>query len=133
MPRLKLVALMVLCACVATSCIAWSEDSQGNLQSVGLPGVPLWKSDKPPAPLTPQDLGFTPEEAAKIGGPVLVEPATPPSRMYHYRFYSAAQNNCEADLKKMLAERAQSGATGPAPFCTDHPTQPPLQGNAFAF
>jgi hypothetical protein len=130
---LKLAALVLFCACVVSACIAWSEDSQGNLQSVGLPGVPIWKSSKPPAPLTPTDLGMTPEEAAKVGGPVLVEPPNPPSSFYRYRFYSAAHNNCESDLQKMLAKRAQSGATGPAPYCTEHPTAPATQGNAFAF
>lgn len=76
---------------------------------------------------------MTPEESAKIGGPVLVEPAAPPSRFYHYRFYSADHNTCEADLHKLLAQRAQSGATGPAPYCTEHPTAPPFKGDAFAF
>jgi hypothetical protein len=131
--RLKLVALVLVCACVVSSCLAWSEDSQGNLQSVGLPGVPIWKSSAPAAALTPADLGMTPQEAAKVGGPVLVEPPTPPSRFYHYRFYSAAHNNCERDLQKMIAERAQAGTAGPAPYCTEHPTAPAMQGNAFVF
>lgn len=125
MSRLKLVALLVLCGCVISSCVAWTENAQGNLQSVGLPGMPMWKSNQPPGPITPADVGIPPNEAAKIGGPVLVIPSTPPSRMYRYQFYTATQNTCEADLKKMLAERAQSGATGPAPYCTEHPTRPP--------
>jgi hypothetical protein len=83
--------------------------------------------------MTPTEAGFTPEEAAKIGGLVLVEPPTPPSRAYRYRFYPAAKNNCESDLQKMLAARAQSGATGPAPYCTDRPTAPNMEGNALFF
>jgi len=31
----------------AAGCIAWTEDSKGNLQSVGLPGVPVWKAQQP--------------------------------------------------------------------------------------
>lgn len=32
---------------LAAGCIAWSTDQQGNLQSVGLPGVPVWTAQKP--------------------------------------------------------------------------------------
>jgi hypothetical protein len=131
--HLKLVVLLVLCVFTASACFEWTEDAQGNLQSVGLPGVPIWKSNAPPAPVTPQTMGMTPEEAANVGGPVLVEPSAPPNRMYRYRFYPAASNTCEADLQKLLAERAQSDATGPAPYCTDHPTAPPVEGNAALF
>jgi hypothetical protein len=31
----------------AAGCIAWSEDSSGKLQSVGVPGVPVWTAQKP--------------------------------------------------------------------------------------
>ncbi|HXW83907.1 MAG TPA: hypothetical protein VEJ86_05850, partial [Candidatus Binataceae bacterium] len=74
------VALFLL-----SGCVEWSEDPQGNLNSVGLPGIPLWQSNRPPAPITPMDMGFTPEEAAKLAPPVLVEPPTPP-RNYRYRW-----------------------------------------------
>ncbi len=68
-----------------------------------------------------------------MGGPVLVEPAGPDSRAYRYRFYPASNNQCENDLKKLLAERKQDGATGPEPYCTDRPTGPPTRGNALIF
>lgn len=131
--RIKLAALVLICACALSGCFEWTENSQGNLQSVGLPGIPIWKSSAPAPPLTPTDVGFTPAEAAKIGGLVLVEPPTPPSRIYRYRFYPAGHNNCESDLKKLLAQRSQSGATGSAPYCTDKPTGPGVQGNGFFF
>ena len=108
MTRTKLAALVLVCACAFSACFQWTEDSQGNLQSVGLPGVPIWKSSTPPPALTPTELGFTPEEAAKVGGLVLVEPPTPPARAYRYRYYSAANNNCQTDLKKLLAAREQN-------------------------
>jgi hypothetical protein len=131
--RAKLFALALICTCAVSACFQWTEDSQGNLQSVGLPGVPIWKSSAPPAELKPADLGFTPEEASKFGGPVLVEPPAPGSRAYRYRFYSAGNNKCESDLKKLLAERRSSGATGPEPYCTNRPTGPATRGNGFVF
>src|SRR5262245_66477327 len=27
-----------------TSCVEWTTDRQGNLQSIGLPGVPVWQT-----------------------------------------------------------------------------------------
>lgn len=95
--------------------------------------MPIWKSSAPPAEVTPTDLGLTPEEAAKVGGPVLVEPVGPGSRIYRYRFYPASNNRCESDLKKLLAQRKQDGVSGPKPYCTDRPTGPPVKGNALIF
>lgn len=38
----------IFAACVLTSgCFQWTEDSAGTLQSVGLPGVPVWKNPDP--------------------------------------------------------------------------------------
>jgi hypothetical protein len=124
---------LLLCLCVLAGCFQWTEDSQGNLQSVGLPGVPVWQSKERPPPATPASLGFTPEEAAKMSGPVMVIPSA--SGPYRYRFYQTGQNHCTEDVQKMLAERATSYATGPAPYCTDKPTQPPTKksGDFFVF
>lgn len=105
--------------CGLAGCFEWTEDPHGNLQSVGLPGLPVWTSKTPPAPMTPAEMGYTPEEAAKISGPILVEPPDSTSKTYRYRYYQTGQNNCQSDLQKMLAARAASGATGIAPYCTD--------------
>jgi len=69
--------------------------------------------------MTPAEMGYTPEEAAKISGPILVEPPDSSSKTYRYRYYQTGQNNCQEDLQKMLAARAASNATGIAPYCTD--------------
>jgi len=115
-------ALLVVAAiwfCGLAGCFEWTEDPHGNLQSVGLPGLPVWTSKTPPAPMTPAEMGYTPEEAAKISGPILVEPPDSSTKTYRYRYYQTGQNNCQSDLQKMLAARAASGATGVAPYCTD--------------
>jgi hypothetical protein len=39
-------ALMLL---MAAGCFEWTEDSQGNLKSLGVPGIPLWKASPTPA------------------------------------------------------------------------------------
>ncbi len=96
---------------------------------MGLPGLPVWQSSKPAAPLSSTDLGFTPEQAAKFGGPVLVIPAAPPSRAYQYRYYEAGQNHCQDDLEKLLDLRAREQAIGPAPYCTDKPAAPENHGS----
>jgi hypothetical protein len=44
MSALTLLTLAV----VAAGCIAWTQDAKGNLQSVGLPGVPVWTASNPP-------------------------------------------------------------------------------------
>jgi hypothetical protein len=125
-----------LCALMLTGCFAWTEDSQGHLSSVGLPGVPLWQSQPGAAtaqPVTPADLGLTPDEAAKLGGPTLMIPPTPPATVWRYRYYQTGQNHCQEDLEKFLVDREQKGVGGPAPYCTDNPTAPPTKGQAFIF
>jgi hypothetical protein len=37
---------VVTLSALVAGCIAWTEDSKGNLQSVGLPGVPVWTAPK---------------------------------------------------------------------------------------
>lgn len=128
--------LLLLCSLTATGCFAWTEDSRGNLTSVGLPGIPLWQAHPDAAsaqPITPTDMGFTREEASRLGGPVMVIPPDSASAVWRYRYYQAGGNRCEDDLKKMLQERAAIGATGPAPYCTSNPTIPPAKGSAFLF
>jgi hypothetical protein len=130
--RLAILGILVACLCVFAGCFEWTEDSQGNLQSVGVPGVPIWQSKEPPTLMKPTDLGFTPEEASKLSGPVLVMP-TANSRAFRYRYYQTGQNHCQDDLNKMLADRAQQNATGPAPYCSDNPAAPANTGNALVF
>ena len=113
---------LLLCLCAMSGCISWTQDAQGNLRSVGLPGVPVWQSSAPPPAVTPTQLGFTPDEAAKLGGPVLVMPSA--SGAYHYRFYQAGQNHCTEDVQKLMASRAAYPTNDPAPYCTDKPTEP---------
>ena len=118
MRRAVLVVVAIWC-CGLAGCFEWTEDPHGNLQSVGLPGLPVWTSKTPPAPMTPAEMGYTPEEASKMSGPILVEPPNGSVKMYRYRYYQTGQNNCQQDLQKMLAERAASNATGAAPYCAD--------------
>jgi len=127
-----LVGVLTIGLCVLSGCFQWTEDSQGSLKSAGLPGLPIWQSKAPPAPVKPTDLGFTPEQASKLGGEVLVMP-TANSQAMRYQFYQVGENHCEGDLKKMLADRAQQNATDPPPYCTENPTQPTMKGNAFVF
>jgi hypothetical protein len=124
-----LLVTVSICCCALAGCFTWTEDTHGNLQSVGVPGVPIWQSKTPPAPMTPSEMGFTPEEASKMSGPVLVEPPISPNTNYRYRYYQTGHNNCVEDLQKMLADRAASSATGPAPYCTDHPSAPTMKGS----
>jgi hypothetical protein len=131
--RRAVLVAVAICCCALAGCFQWTEDQHGNLQSVGVPGLPIWQSKKPPAPMTPSEMGFTSEEASKVSGPVLVEPPVPPVKVTRYRYYQTGQNNCQEDLKKMLAGRAASDATGPAPYCTETPTAPPSKGTAFVF
>jgi hypothetical protein len=110
---------IAICCCGLAACFEWTEDPHGNLQSVGVPGLPIWKSKTPPAPMTPAEMGFTPEEAAKMNGPIMVVPPDGSVKTYRYRYYQSGTNNCQEDLNKILAARAASNATGPAPYCTD--------------
>ncbi len=126
-------ACLLLCITSLAGCFEWTQDSQGNLQSVGLPGVPVWESKAPPPPVTPSTLGYTQEEAAQMSGPVLVTPSA--SGSYHYRFYQTGQNHCAEDVPKIMASRAAYPTNDPAPYCTNQPTMPPAQknGSLFAF
>ncbi len=63
-------------------------------------------------------MGYTPEEASKMSGPILVMPPDASVKTYRYRYYQTRENHCQEDLQKMLAERAASNATFPAPYCT---------------
>jgi hypothetical protein len=110
-------------------CVEWTQDSQGHLQSVGLPGVPVWQSSTPPPAVTPTQLGFAPDAAAQMSGPVLVIPSA--SGAYHYRFYQNGQNHCAEDVQKMMAARVAIATSDPAPYCTDQPTEPPARGGSF--
>lgn len=149
--RAVLVVVAIWC-CGLAGCFEWTEDPHGNLQSVGLPGLPVWKSKTPPTPMTPAEMGYTPEEASKISGPILVEPPDGSVKIYRYRYYQTGQNNCQEDLQKMLAARAASNSTGLAPYCTDTssasspsasshtassppvpPQSPTAKGNEFVF
>ena len=125
--RLPQLAILLFCLTAFAGCFEWTEDSTGHLQSVGLPGVPVWQSSQPPPPLAPTTLGFTPEEAAKISGQVLVMPSGNGS--FRYRFYNTGENHCAEDLQKMMEQRATSYAVGPAPYCTDKPTAPINKGS----
>jgi len=116
----SLIAIFTLAGCVE-----WTRDPAGNVRSVGVPGVPLWESKAPPAPMTATAMGMSPEEAAKMSGPVLVMPPDPPTHKdYRYRFYQTGQNRCEEELKAYLYTRSQTGETGPAPYCTTTPPAP---------
>jgi len=131
--RRAVLAVLAICCCALAGCFQWTEDQQGNLQTVGVPGMPIWQSKKPPAPINLSEMGFAPEEASKVSGPVLVMPPVPPVQVTRYRYYQTGHNNCQEDLSKMLAAREASNVTGPAPFCTDTPSAPPSKGTAFVF
>ena len=131
--RRAVLVVVAICCCALAGCFSWTEDQQGNLQSVGLPGVPLWKSKTPPKPISLTDMGMTPEEASKVSGPVLVLPPDQLSKTTRYRYYQTDHNNCQQDLAKLLAVRAASNATGDPPYCTATPTAPASKGNAFVF
>jgi hypothetical protein len=78
-------------------------------------------------------MGISPDEAAKLVGPVLVWPPVPPVTANRYRYYQAGHNNCQSDLQKMLADRAASSAAGPPPYCTENPPEPIVKGGALLF
>ena len=130
--RRAVLVVVAICCCALAGCFSWTEDQQGNLQSVGLPGVPIWKSKTPPAPISLTDMGMTPEEASKVSGPVLVLPPDQSIKTTRYRYYQTDHNNCQQDLAKLLAVRA-SDATGDPPYCTETPTAPVSKGSAFVF
>jgi hypothetical protein len=127
------LVVAAICGCVLAGCFQWTEDQQGNLQSVGVPGLPLWKSKTPPAPIKLTDMGMTPEEASKVSGPVLVLPPDQSTKAYRYKYYPTGHNNCPQDLARLLSDRASSNAAGDPPYCTETPTAPSAKGNAFVF
>ena len=128
--RRAVVAVVVLCLCTLAGCFSWTEDQNGNLQSAGLPGLPLWKSKTPPPPPTPAQMGYTPDEASKLSGPILVEPPDGSVKTYRYRYYSTGHNNCQEDLQKILAARP-ADSSSLAPYCTQPswalPVSPPSE------
>jgi len=126
------LVVVAICLCALAGCFSWTEDQNGNLTSAGLPGLPLWKTKKPPAPINLTDMGMTPEEAAKVSGPVLVLPPDQSIKTTRYKYYQTDHNNCEQDLARLLAVRAPD-AKGDPPYCTETPTAPPAKGNAFVF
>jgi hypothetical protein len=131
--RRTFAVMAILNLGLTVGCFEWTQDEQGNLRSLGLPGVPVWQSKATPVPMTPSDMGFAPEESAKMSGPVLVVPPDNSSRAWRYRYYQTGQNKCQADLQKMLDERAQLGTGGAEPYCTDHPTQPTAKAPGLGF
>ena len=130
--RIAISRALLLCLCLLAGCFTWTQDSQGNLRSVGLPGVPVWQSSAPPPLISPTQMGFTPDEAAQMSGPVLVIPSA--SGAYHYRFYQTGQNHCAADVQKLMASRDATPTNDPAPYCSDKPTEPAAKtGNFMGF
>jgi hypothetical protein len=131
-----LASLLALLDCFLGGCIEWTEGPQGQLTSIGVPGAaqPVWQSQANPPPIiTPTDLGMSPEEAAKVSGPVLVLPPTATVKSWQYRYYSTGHNHCQDDLQKLLAARASNGESGDAPYCTDSPTAPPSKASLVIF
>ena len=104
--------VVAICCCVLAGCFEWSEDQNGNLKSVGLPGVPVWQAKKPSPPQGLTDTALTPDQASKVSGPVLVVPPDQPNEPTRYHYYETGQNNCQQDLAKLLAEKGGSRRTG---------------------
>jgi hypothetical protein len=71
-------------------------------------------------------LGISPEEAAKVSGPVLVLPPSATVKSWQYRYYQTGQNHCQDDQQKLLAARARNGENGDAPYCIDSSTAAPV-------
>ena len=130
MRRAVLVAVAI-CCCALAGCFEWTEDSNGQLKSVGLPGIPVWQAKKPPAPNGLTDMGLTPDQASKVSGPVLVVPPDSSNQLTRYHYYETGQNNCQQDLAKL--QTGNGGAGGQAPYCTETPAAPPSKGTAFVF
>jgi hypothetical protein len=131
--RSTLAALALCCSALISGCFQWTQNPQGNVQSVGVAGTTVWQSKSASKPITPADLGIPADQAAKMGGPVLVIPADSSNPQYRYRFYYANNNQCSADLAKQLVVRSQQNISGPAPFCSENPPQPSLQGHGLLF
>ena len=140
------MVLAIYCFFLA-GCIAWTEDQNGQLKSIGLPGVPVWQAKKPSPPQGLTDMALTPDQASKVSGPVLVVPPDQPNEPTRYHYYETGQNNCQQDLAKLLAEKGGSTSSGQrvtqqlaqlawtpqAPYCTETPAAPPSKGTAFVF
>jgi len=89
--RHAILVTMLICLCTLAGCFMWSTDTKTGNE-------------------------VTPDEASRMkSGPTLIIPSA--AGTYTYRSYEPGQNHCEDDLKKMLDDRARSGATGPAPYC----------------
>src|SRR5260370_22875810 len=99
-----ILLIMAVCCCALAGCFEWTEDPHGNLQSVGVPGLPIWKSKTPPAPMTPTEMGFTPEQASKMSVPVLVEPPTASVKVYCSHSYQSGQNKYQIHHTLLLAD-----------------------------
>lgn len=133
--RRIVLAVVVVCCVALAGCFSWSEDQNGNLKSFGLPGIPVWTAKKPGPPTGLTDTALTPDQAAKVSGPVLVVPPDQSNTLTRYQYYQTGQNNCQQDLAKVMADRAASNSTGPTPYCTETPSAsaPTAKGSAFIF
>jgi hypothetical protein len=126
-------AVVLVFPCLLHGCFQWTQNPQGNVQSVGVAGATVWQSKNASKPITPGDLGIPADQAAKMGGPVLVIPGDSSNPQWRYRFYYANNNQCTADVAKQLAVRSQQNISGPAPFCSENPPPPSLQGHGLLF
>jgi hypothetical protein len=131
--RPAVFAVMAICCCTLAGCLAWSEDQNGQLKSVGLPGIPVWQAKKPGPPQGATDTGLTPDQASQVSGPVLVVPPDQPDQVAHYHYYQTGQNNCQQDLAKLQADKAAGNPAGASPYCTETPPTPTSKGTAFVF
>lgn len=131
--RRAVLVVVAICCCALAGCFEWTEDSNGQLKSVGLPGIPVWTAKKPPPPQGLTDMGLTPDQASKVSGPVLVVPPDHSSQLTRYHYYETGQNNCQQDLAKLQAEKGGSSSGGQAPYCTETPAPPTSKGTAFVF
>src|SRR5215469_14750195 len=105
--RWILAAALLCCPVLVFGCFQWTQNPQGKIQSVGVAGTTVWQPKQPSKPIAPADLGIPADQAAKMGGPVLVIPGDSGNPQYRYRFYYANNNQCAADLAKQLALRRQ--------------------------
>ncbi len=131
--RRAALVVVAICCCALAGCLAWTEDQNGKLQSVGLPGLPVWQAKKPAPPQGLTDMGLTPDQASKVSGPVLVVPPDQQNDPTRYRYYETGQNNCQQDLAKLQAQRGGSNSGRQAPYCTGTPAPPQSKGTAFVF
>jgi hypothetical protein len=133
--RRAVLVVVAMCCCALAGCFEWTEDSNGQLKSVGLPGIPVWTAKKPAPPQGLTDMALTPDQASKVSGPVLVVPPDQTSQLTRYHYYETGQNNCQQDLAKLQAESGGSNSGGPQPYCTETPAAaaPPSKGAAFVF